>query len=82
MVGVIGPSGSGKSSVVFAGLLPRLRGAGGGSAVTGNGADGSRAGGDRASGSSSGGNGGGSGKGSDPGYANDTWSVLKLRPGG
>ena len=28
MVGVIGPSGSGKSSVVFAGMLPRLREAG------------------------------------------------------
>lgn len=26
MVGAIGPSGSGKSSVVFAGLVPRLRG--------------------------------------------------------
>ena len=29
MVGVIGPSGSGKSSVVFAGLVPRLRAASG-----------------------------------------------------
>ncbi|RIL10710.1 hypothetical protein DCC79_07205, partial [bacterium] len=29
MAGVIGPSGSGKSSVVFAGLVPRLRGNGG-----------------------------------------------------
>lgn len=36
MVGVIGPSGSGKSSVVFAGMLPKLRAAGaGGSAGDG-----------------------------------------------
>jgi len=34
MVGVIGPSGSGKSSVVFAGLAPRLKAAAGGGTWT------------------------------------------------
>jgi WD40 repeat protein/class 3 adenylate cyclase len=37
---VIGPSGSGKSSVVFAGLVPQLRGTAGEGQVTGRGADG------------------------------------------